>query len=85
MQRINDNSEFLIHLRMALLNEYFLELPNDDLFSDVAKKINTFKVLRPHAELIDLGINDVTSPLPSSIIEAMHKAVDDISDSTRFH
>ena len=85
MQRINDNSEFLIHLRMALLNEYFLELPNDDLFSDVAKRINTFKVLRPHAELIDLGINDVTSPLPSSVIEAMHKAVDDMADSTRFH
>ena len=70
---------------MALLNEYFLELPNDDLFSDVAKKINAFKVLRPHAELIDLGINDVTSPLPSSVIEAMHKAVDDMADSTRFH
>ena len=39
---------------MALLNEYFLELPSDDLFSGVAKKINTFKVLHPHAELIDI-------------------------------
>ena len=74
-----------IHLCMALLNEYFLELPSDDLFSDVAKKINIFKVLRPYAELIDLGIYDVTSPLPSSIVEAMHKAVDDMADSTRFH
>ena len=53
---------------MALLNEYFLELPSEDLFSDVKKRINTFKVLRPHAELIDLGINDVTSPLPSSVV-----------------
>ena len=70
---------------MALLNEYFLELPSDDLFSDMAKKINTFKFLRPYAELIDLGINDVTSPLPSSVIEAMHKAVEDMADSTRFH
>ena len=70
---------------MALLNEFFLELPGDSLFSDVAKKINTFKVIRPNAELIDMGINDVTSPLPSPVVEAMHKAVNDMADSTTFH
>ena len=70
---------------MALLNEFFLELPGDSLFSDVAKKINKFKVIRPNAELIDMGINDVTSPLPSPVVEAMHKAVDDMADSTTFH
>ncbi|MBR3877330.1 MAG: LL-diaminopimelate aminotransferase [Bacteroidaceae bacterium] len=70
---------------MALLNEFFLELPGESLFSDVAKKINTFKVIRPNAELIDMGINDVTSPLPSPVVEAMHKAVDDMADSTTFH
>lgn len=70
---------------MALLNEFFLELPGDSLFSDVAKKINKFKVIRPNAELIDMGINDVTSPLPSPVVEAMHKAVDDMGDSTTFH
>lgn len=70
---------------MALLNELFLELPGESLFSDVAKKINTFKVIRPNAELIDMGINDVTSPLPSSVVEAMHRAVDDMADSTTFH
>lgn len=70
---------------MALLNEFFLELPGDSLFLDVAKKINTFKVIRPNAELIDMGINDVTIPLPSPIVEAMHKAVNDMADSTTFH
>ena len=70
---------------MALLNEFFLELPGDSLFSDVAKKINKFKVIRPNAELIDMGINDVTSPLPSPVVEAMHRAVDDMADSTTFH
>ena len=70
---------------MALLNEYFLEFSGDSLFSDVAKKINTFKVIRPNAELIDMSINDVTTPLPSSVVEAMHRAVDDMADSTRFH
>ena len=70
---------------MALLNEFFLELPGESLFSDVAKKINKFKVIRPNAELIDMGINDVTSPLPSPVVEAMHKAVNDMADSTTFH
>lgn len=70
---------------MALLNEFFLELPGESMFSDVAKKINTFKVIRPNAELIDMGINDVTSPLPSPVVEAMHRAVDDMADSTTFH
>lgn len=70
---------------MALLNEFFLELPCESMFSDVAKKINTFKVIRPNAELIDMGINDVTSPLPSPVVEAMHRAVDDMADSTTFH
>ena len=70
---------------MALLNEFFLELPGESLFSDVAKNINTFKVIRPNAELIDMGINDVTSPLPSPVVEAMHRAVDDMADSTTFH
>lgn len=70
---------------MALLNEFFLELPGESLFSDVAKKINTFKVIRPNAELIDMGINDVTSPLPTPVVEAMHRAVDDMADSTTFH
>lgn len=70
---------------MALLNEYFLEFPSGNLFSDIEKEINTFKVIRPNAAPIDMGINDVTIPLPSSIVEAMHKAVDDMSESSTFH
>lgn len=70
---------------MALLNEYFLELPSDDLFSGVAKKINTFKVLHPHAELIDLGLNDVARPIPQFVAEAMHKAVDAMTTLTKIH
>lgn len=69
---------------MALLNEYFLELPSENLFSDVAKKINAFKIIRPNVRLLDMGINDVNSPLPPAVVEAMHKAVDDMADSSAF-
>ena len=48
---------------MALVNEHFLKLPNNYLFSDIAKKVNAFKVSHPQKDLIRLGIGDVTQPL----------------------
>ena len=70
---------------MALVNEHFLKLPGSYLFSDIAKKINSFKVTHPKAQLIRLGIGDVTRPLPKACIEAMHRAVDDMAEAATFH
>ena len=61
---------------MALVNEHFLKLPGSYLFSDIAKKVNTFKITHPKQDIIRLGIGDVTQPLPKACIEAMHKAVE---------
>ena len=46
---------------MALVNEHFLKLPGSYLFSDITKKINTFKITHPKQEIIRLGIGDVRS------------------------
>ena len=70
---------------MALVNEHFLKLPNNYLFSDIAKKVNAFKVSHPKTDLIRLGIGDVTRPLPQTSIEAMHKAVDELANKETFH
>ena len=70
---------------MALVNEHFLKLPNNYLFSDIAKKVNTFKVTHPRTEIISLGIGDVTQPLPNACIEAMHKAVNELAGKETFH
>ena len=70
---------------MALVNEHFLKLPESYLFSDIAKKINTFKVTHPKADIIRLDIGDVTLPLPQASIEAMHKAVDEMAHKETFH
>ena len=70
---------------MALVNEHFLKLPNNYLFSDIAKKVNAFKVSHPKTGLIRLGIGDVTRPLPQASIEAMHKAVDELASKETFH
>ncbi len=66
---------------MALVNEHFLKLPGSYLFSDIAKKVNTFRITHPKQEVIRLGIGDVTRPLPPVCIEAMHKAVEEMADA----
>ena len=70
---------------MALINEHFLKLQNNYLFSDIAKKVNSFKVTHPKAKLIRMGIGDVTQPLAPAVIEAMHKAVDEMAHKETFH
>lgn len=69
---------------MALVNEHFLKLPDNYLFSDIAKKVNTFKVTHPKANVISLGIGDVTQPLCPAAIRAMHKAVDELGVKETF-
>ena len=70
---------------MALINEHFLKLQNNYLFSDIAKKVNSFKVTHPKDKIIRMGIGDVTQPLAPAVIEAMHKAVDDLASTENFH
>ena len=70
---------------MALINEHFLKLQSSYLFSDLAKKVNSFKVTHPKDKIIRMGIGDVTQPLAPAVIEAMHKAVDDLASTENFH
>lgn len=69
---------------MALVNEHFLKLSNNYLFADIAKKVNAFKVMHPKANVISLGIGDVTQPLCPAVIEAMHKATDEMATKVGF-
>ena len=70
---------------MALINEHYLKLPGSYLFSDIAKKVNTFKVTHPKQSLVRLGIGDVTQPRPDACIQAMHRAVDEMASADTFH
>lgn len=69
---------------MALINENFLKLPESYLFSDIKKKVEAFKHLHPDANIISLGIGDVTRPIAPVVIEALHAAVDEMGDSKTF-
>ncbi len=61
-----------------------LKLPGSYLFSTIAKKTKTYQAEHPDAELIRMGIGDVTQPLPPAVLEALHKAVDEQGDAATF-
>jgi len=70
---------------MAILNDNFRKVKESYLFSTIAKKITEFKVANPQADVIRLGIGDVTNPLPQVCTDAMHKAVDEMATKEGFH
>ena len=70
---------------MYKINENYLKLPGSYLFSNIGKKVATYKQANPDKEVISLGIGDVTQPLCPAVIEAMHKAVDEMADAATFH
>ena len=65
-------------------NKNFAQLSESYLFSTVAKKQREFEVAHPAADVIRLSIGDVTRPLAPAVIDAMHKAVDEMSRGETF-
>ncbi len=70
---------------MLKVNENYLKLQTSYLFSDIAKKVRAFTEANPDAEVIRLGIGDVTQPLTPTIVKALHDAVDDMAKAETFH
>ncbi len=66
------------------INGNFLNLKDSYLFSTVAKKIKEFQSANPGVKVYRLGIGDVTLPLVPAVIEAMHKAVDEMGRKETF-
>ena len=63
---------------MAQINSNYLKLPGSYLFAAIAKKVAAYREKHPDADIIRLGIGDVTRPLVPAVINAMHRAVDDM-------
>lgn len=70
---------------MVKVNENYLKLPGSYLFSTIGKKVREFSEANPDKKIIRLGIGDVTQPLAPAIIEALHRAVDEMADAATFH
>ena len=70
---------------MAFVNENYLKLPGSYLFSEIAKRVAAYTQTHPEADVIRLGIGDVTRPLPPAVIDSLHRAVDDMASPETFH
>ena len=67
------------------INKNFLDLEQNYLFSTVARKQKEYQEQHPQADVIKLSIGDVTRPICPAVIDAMHSAVDEMSNADTFH
>lgn len=70
---------------MVTINENYLKLKAGYLFPEIARRVSAFAEANPQADLIKLGIGDVTEPLPEACRTAMIKAVEDMGQRESFH
>lgn len=69
---------------MATINENYLKLKAGYLFPEIARRVNAFAQANAEAQIIKLGIGDVTEPLPEACRTAIIHAVHDMGDRTSF-
>ena len=66
------------------VNSNYQKLPGSYLFSEVAKRANAYKAAHPDADIIRLGIGDVTLPLCDAVVKAFHEAADEMGKKETF-
>jgi len=63
---------------MTLVNEHYLKLKAGYLFPEIGRRVRAFAAANPQAQILRLGIGDVTRPLPPAVVRAMHRAVEEM-------
>ncbi|MDR1762976.1 MAG: LL-diaminopimelate aminotransferase [Dysgonamonadaceae bacterium] len=63
------------------INEHYTEIGNNYLFAEVGKRVREYRAAHPEKEVISLGIGDITRPIAPAVIEAIHKATDEMTDA----
>ncbi len=69
---------------MFHINDYFTRLPGSYLFAEIARRVKNYTAEHPDADIIRLGIGDVTRPLAPAVIDAMHQAVSEMGVQETF-
>ncbi len=71
---------------MAAINSNFLKLKAGYLFPEIARRVKAYSEANPDkaARIIRCGIGDVTEPLPTAVVKAMHDGVDEMSNRDTF-
>ena len=70
---------------MLKVNPNYHKLPGSYLFAEIARRVREYSAQNPDADLIRLGIGDVTRPLAPAVVEAFEKAVLEMGRAETFH
>ena len=70
---------------MYTINKNYLKLQGSYLFSEIGRRVAAYKEAHPEKDVIRLGIGDVTQPIAPAVIEALHRAVDEMGTPEGFH
>ena len=73
-----------VNNKIMKINKHYTELSGNYLFAEIARKVQAFKAENPQADVISLGIGDVTQPLCPAVVEALHKAADEMAVAATF-
>lgn len=66
------------------INENYFNVKKNYLFSEIAKRVSAYSAAHPNAEIVRLGIGDVTLPLSNVVVDAMKKAADEMGNAETF-
>ena len=69
---------------MAQINENYLKLQAGYLFPEIGRRVREFQKEHPQADIVRMGIGDVTQPLTPSVIRAFHEGVEEMSATATF-
>lgn len=69
---------------MPTINENFLKMEKNYLFINIAKKVKAYSEANPGADIIRMGIGDVTQPIAKCVVEAMKKGADEMGVKETF-
>jgi LL-diaminopimelate aminotransferase len=69
---------------MARINDNYLKLKAGYLFPEIGRRVKAFSDANPSAKIIRMGIGDVTEPLPGAVVEALHRATDEMARRETF-
>ena len=69
---------------MPRINESYLNLRSSYLFAEIRRRQAAFAEAHPEASVIDLGVGDVTRPLPPAVVGAIHEAAEEMARPESF-
>jgi LL-diaminopimelate aminotransferase len=69
---------------MAQINENYFKLQAGYLFPEIGRRVREYKKVNPQADIINMGIGDVTQPLATTVISAFHEGVEEMANAATF-